>query len=70
MTGVMWKNFRGVGFTLVEMLLATVLAALLMGAVVAMAAGLSRDRKMMEGRLATERPEGRWITRARGRARR
>src|SRR5437762_1519029 len=42
------------GFTLIEMLLATVLAALLMGGVLAVAAGLSRDRRRMEAHTAAE----------------
>src|SRR3954470_12845659 len=42
------------GFTLVEMLLATVLAAILMGGVLAVAAGLSRDRQRMEAHTAAE----------------
>jgi prepilin-type N-terminal cleavage/methylation domain-containing protein len=39
------------GFTLVEMLLASTLAAVLMGGVLAATAGLSRDRRRMEERV-------------------
>lgn len=42
------------GFTLIEMLLATVLASILMGAVLAGASALSRDRIRMETRQASE----------------
>jgi prepilin-type N-terminal cleavage/methylation domain-containing protein len=41
-------------FTLVEMLLATALAAILMGGVLAVASGLSRDRRRMEAHAAAE----------------
>lgn len=41
---------RARGFTLVEMLLAAVLAAILMGGVLASTAALSRDRRRMEGK--------------------
>lgn len=46
------------GFTLVEMLLATTLAALLMAGVLAATAALSRDRARMEARQATAHETG------------
>lgn len=42
------------GFTLIEMLLATVLASILMGGVLVAAGALSRDRLRMEARQASE----------------
>jgi prepilin-type N-terminal cleavage/methylation domain-containing protein len=44
------KHIRG--FTLIEMLLATTLAAILMGGVLVAAGAVSRDRQRMEGREA------------------
>jgi prepilin-type N-terminal cleavage/methylation domain-containing protein len=44
------------GFTLVEMMLATVLAAMLMAGVMTVASGLSRDRRRMEARVSDDRP--------------
>ena len=45
-----WKHVQG--FTLIEMLLATTLAAILMGAVLVAAGAVSRDRQRMESREA------------------
>jgi prepilin-type N-terminal cleavage/methylation domain-containing protein len=45
------------GFTLLEMLLATVLAALLMAAVLAMLVGVSRDRRRLTAATNTPRPQ-------------
>jgi prepilin-type N-terminal cleavage/methylation domain-containing protein len=47
---------RRFGFTLVEMMLATVLAALLMAGVLTVVSGLSRDQRRMRAKLADERP--------------
>jgi prepilin-type N-terminal cleavage/methylation domain-containing protein len=44
------------GFTLVEMMLATVLAAMLIGGVMTVASGLSRDRRRMQERMTAQRP--------------
>jgi prepilin-type N-terminal cleavage/methylation domain-containing protein len=49
---------RSRGFTLVEMLIATVLAAILMGGVLAAAGALSLDRRRMEGRQAIAHSAG------------
>jgi prepilin-type N-terminal cleavage/methylation domain-containing protein len=49
---------RSHGFTLVEMLVATVLAAILMGGVLAAASTLSRDRRRMEVRQSISRSAG------------
>jgi prepilin-type N-terminal cleavage/methylation domain-containing protein len=47
---------RRPAFTLVEMMLATVLAALLMAGLLTVASGLSRDQRRMQARTAGERP--------------
>ena len=44
------------GFTLVEMMLATVLAAMLIGGVMTVASGLSRDRRRMQEKMTAQRP--------------
>jgi prepilin-type N-terminal cleavage/methylation domain-containing protein len=46
------------GFTLVEMLLATTLAAILMGGVLTATAALARDRRRMEARTAIDPSTG------------
>jgi prepilin-type N-terminal cleavage/methylation domain-containing protein len=51
------RTHRG-GFTLVEMLLATTLAAILMGGVLTATAALSRDRRRMEARTAIDPSTG------------
>src|SRR5258706_3841860 len=50
-------TMRG-GFTLVEMLLATTLAAILMGGVLTATAALARDRRRMEARTAIDPSTG------------
>ena len=47
---------RRAGFTLVEMMLATVLAAMLIGGVMTVASGLSRDRRRMDEKMSVQRP--------------
>ena len=44
------------GFTLVEMMLATVLAAMLIGGVMTVASGLSQDRRRMQEKMTVQRP--------------
>jgi prepilin-type N-terminal cleavage/methylation domain-containing protein len=51
------RTMRG-GFTLVEMLLATTLAAILMGGVLTATAALARDRRRMEARTAIDPSAG------------
>jgi hypothetical protein len=51
-------NGRRVGFTLVEMLLATVLAAIMMGGVLTAASTVARDRRRMEARQAVGHEQG------------
>jgi prepilin-type N-terminal cleavage/methylation domain-containing protein len=51
------RTIRG-GFTLVEMLLATTLAAILMGGVLTATAALARDRRRMEARTAIDPSTG------------
>ncbi|MDB5324246.1 MAG: hypothetical protein JWN40_5877 [Phycisphaerales bacterium] len=51
------RRMRG-GFTLIEMLLATTLAAILMGGVLTATAALARDRRRMESRTAIDSSTG------------
>jgi prepilin-type N-terminal cleavage/methylation domain-containing protein len=51
------RRMRG-GFTLIEMLLATTLAAILMGGVLTATAALARDRRRMEARTAIDPSTG------------